>query len=264
MKAKSTIVTLATLLLTCLSSVQAKQNDGSATKTAFETLQFPSSDGLEITADYYQAASDPQTPLILLCHQARWSRGEYRQIAPKLNAMGFNCLAIDQRSGDQVNGVPNETAKRAKSAKQKNSFVDAEPDILAAIAYARENYAKGKLILWGSSYSSALSLRIAGENPKLVDGVTAFAPGEYFGRFGKPNDWISQSARKIQAPAFITSAKNEGPLWKSIYSAIPGKEKSMFLPTTAGNHGSRALWNEFTDSKNYWTAVSKFLQQFQK
>ena len=199
--------------------------------------------------------------MILLCHQASWSRGEYREIAPKLNKLGFNCLALDQRSGGSVNGVDNESYKRAKQTKKKTGFVDAEQDIIAALNYCKKNYANGKLILWGSSYSSALSLRVAGENPNLVDGVLAFAPGEYFTRFGKPKDWISTSAAKIKVPVFITSAKNEFPIWKSIFEKVTS-DKTKFVPTTKGNHGSRALWEKFNDNDVYWTATSKYLKKF--
>lgn len=226
---------------------------------SFTTIEFPSLDGLLITADLYRAHDDPTTPFIVLCHQAGWSRGEYREIAPRLNQMGFNCMAIDQRSGGKVNGVDNETARRAKKEGKSTAFPDAEQDIIAALKYARDQN-KGKIILWGSSYSAALSLRIAGEHPDLVDAVLAFAPGEYFTRFGKPDDWIAQSAQKIEVPVFITSAKDEYPRWKSIYEAIPSRQKVKFVPSTPGNHGSRALWKKFDDSDDYWNAVTPFLE----
>ena len=238
-----------------IGSAQAQQKE-------FTKVQFPSADGLQLTADLYLAKQDKQTPMILLCHQAGWSRGEYREIAPKLNKMGFNCMALDQRSGNAVNEVENETFKLAKQQKKATGFVDAEQDMIAALNHCRKNYAKGKLILWGSSYSSALSLRIAGENPQLLDGVLAFAPGEYFARFGKPKDWITTSAAKIKAPVFITSAQDEFPRWKSIFEKIPG-DKSKFVPTTKGNHGSRALWAKFDDHEEYWKATRKFLGKFQ-
>lgn len=228
----------------------------------FEAVRIKSLDQLEIAADLYMPHADKKTPFIVLCHQAGWSRGEYREIAPRLNKLGFNCIAIDQRSGREVNKVPNETTKRAVTAGKKTGFVDAEQDMIATLQHVRNEYASGKVILWGSSYSSALALRIAGEKPKLVDGVLAFAPGEYFKRFGKPADWITASAKKIKCPAFITSAKNEQPNWKAIYAAIPTKSKAMFLPTTKGNHGSRALWKQMSDSKSYWDAVEPFLKQF--
>ncbi len=229
------------------------------TSNTFKKIEFESLDKLKVTADVYAPHKDKKTPFIVLCHQAGFSRGEYREIAPKLNKLGFNCMAIDQRSGRGVDNVQNETTKRAAAAKKGTQYADAEQDMVAAVQYARKNFAGGKVILWGSSYSSALALRIAGSQPKLVDAVLAFAPGEYFGRFGKPADWITQSAKKIQCPAFITSAKNEYKNWKGIYAAIPGKNKTMFLPKTKGNHGSRALWAKMSDNKSYWAAVTPFL-----
>ena len=150
---------------------------------------------------------------------------------------------------------------KAKSNGKPTTFVDAEQDIIAALKYCKENYAKGKLVLWGSSYSAALSLRIAGEHSDLIDGVMSFAPGEYFVRFGKPKNWITTSAIKISDPAFITSAKNEWKNWKSIFETIPS-DKTKFLPETPGNHGSRALWKKFDDHDVYWTAVESFLKKF--
>ena len=232
---------------------------------AYVELTFPSADGLEITADLYRHDGEEgkrKTPFIVLCHQAGWSRGEYREIAPKLMELGFDCLAIDQRSGGGVNEVTNETNARAQAAKKSVGYVDAEQDLVAALEFVHKEYAEGPVILWGSSYSSALSLRIAGEHPKLVNGVLAFAPGEYFGRSGKPEDWVTTSAKKISVPTFVTSAKREESAWKGIFEAIPGEEKSFFLPRTEGNHGSRALWEEFEDSPAYWEATSGFLAQF--
>lgn len=222
-------------------------------------LVIPTADGINITADVYMVSQDLKTPTILLCHQAGWSRGEYREIAPKLNALGFNCVAIDQRSGKATNNVKNETAHRAEKAGKPTGYVDALPDIEAAIVYLREHHAKGKLIIWGSSYSAALVLKIAGDHPEWIDGVLAFAPGEYFRRAGKPGDWISQSAKNIKDPAFITSAKNEKQSWWPIYQVIPEKLRHYFLPESAGNHVSRALWERFDDSAEYWAAVKDFL-----
>lgn len=228
----------------------------------YESLTFKSEDGLEITGELYFKVEGDKVPMIVLCHQAGWSRGEYREIGPVLNKLGFHCLAIDQRSGGSVNDVDNETVKRAKAAGKETGFPDAEQDMIAALKLARKESPGSKVILWGSSYSSALALRIAGEHPELVDGVMSFAPGEYFERFGKPKDWITQSAKKIKVPAFITSAKNEVPKWQGIYDAIPGDKKSSFVPETKGNHGSRALWKKFDDNEGYWTSVKKFLGQF--
>jgi dienelactone hydrolase len=230
------------------------------TQPVFKALIFPSKDGLALRADLYAPHKDPKTPLIVLFHQAGWSRGEYQAIAPRLNRMGFNCLALDQRSGNAVNGIVNETAKRAEASKLPTEYVDAKQDMEAALAYARKQLTTGTLLAWGSSYSAALVLQIAGEQPLSVDGVLAFAPGEYFKTRGK--HWIAKSAAGIQVPVFITSAKSEEMNWKGIFDSIKSLRKTRFLPKTEGNHGSRALWRKFKDSPEYWVAVSAFLQDF--
>ena len=171
-------------------------------------VTFPSKDGLEITADLY-LAHPASHPMIILFHQARWSRGEYREIAPKLNKLGYNCIAIDQRSGGEVLGVTNKTYKRAVEKGVSTKYTAALKDMNAAIDHVKENYPNAKkLIIWGSSYSSALVLKIAGDRND-VDAVLSFAPGEYFRDEGKPSNYIVQSAENILVQAFITYAKND-------------------------------------------------------
>lgn len=232
-----------------------------APAAAVQTITFPSADGLVITADLYLQHKAPTTPFIVLFHQAGWSRGEYLEIAPKLGALGFNCMAVDLRSGGAVNGVDNATATIAATAGKGTTYIDALPDMIAALEYARKNHAPGKLIAWGSSYSAALVLKIAGDHPQLVDGVLSFAPGEYFAKLGKSKTWIHESTKKITAPVFITSAKNEAKQWVALFAAVPGRQKVSYVPDTAGNHGSRALWKKFGDSDGYWRAVEGFLRR---
>ncbi|MGH7884173.1 MAG: alpha/beta hydrolase family protein [Thermodesulfobacteriota bacterium] len=226
-----------------------------------KTITFPSKDGLTVTADTY--ITNPESSLfIILFHQAGWSRGEYNEIAPKLNKLGFNCMAVDQRSGGAVNRVINQTVLEAEKNKKNTTYLDAKQDIEASIKYVREKYKPKKLIIWGSSYSAALVLQIAGEKPNLVDGVLAFAPGEYFISLGKSSTWVKDSSKNIKVPVFITSAKGEEGNWKAIFNLIESGDKVSFVPETKGNHGSRALWSEFADSDDYWKAVNEFLKNY--
>ena len=221
---------------------------------AQKTIDFPSKDGLQITADYYEAKGSET--FILLFHQAGWSRGEYKEIAPKLNALGYSCLAIDQRSGGAVNSVTNQTNQRAVAAGKETKYLDAFQDIEATVAYIKKTYAPKKIIIWGSSYSSSLVLKYAGDNPDNIDAAMAFSPGEYFGK----DDFIKNSAANIKVPTFITSAQNEQDNWAAINEAIPTTTKVSYVPATKGNHGSRALWEKFDDNDGYWSAVKDFLK----
>lgn len=222
-----------------------------------KTISFNSLDGIEITADLYEI-ENKEAPLILLFHQASYSRGEYLKIAPVLNNMGFRCLAIDQRSGNAINGVENETFKRAAAKNKGTQYADAAIDLEAALKYAKENLSANKIIVWGSSYSSSLVFYLASKYPEEVKGILSFSPGEYFLLNGKT---VRLYAAKVKCPVFVTSAKNEKGAWKDIYEAIPG-DKRFFLPEHQGLHGSKALWPTSKGSQDYWQAVEAYLSQF--
>ena len=249
-------MTLRAVALLALVSLAGEAHADRATEAT--TITIVSEDGLEMTADLYMA-HDKSKPMIVLFHQAGWSRGEYGEIALKLAALGYNALAVDARSGRRVNGVANETAARAKKKKLGTKYLDALPDLRAALKVARKTYATGKVIAWGSSYSAALVLYLAGTEPALADATLAFAPGEYFAKAGKSRTWIRSAAASIEKPVFITSARSEQKKWAAIYKAIPAKAKAKFVPKTRGKHGSKALWSKSKDSEAYWKAVKKFL-----
>ncbi len=223
--------------------------------TGFKEMLIKSADGLDIKADIYDL-EDATSPLILLFHQAGYSRGEYREIAPKLNTLGFSCIAIDQRSGREVNGVVNEAFKQATEAGLKTNYIDALPDLQACLKYAIEHYPSRKIILWGSSYSSSLVFILGSEYKDKVSAILSFSPGEYFSYEDKE---IKAFAKEVDCPVFITSAKNEQDAWELIFEAIPSTDKAYFLPEQKGFHGSRALWEKNEGNEFYWEAVTAFL-----
>ena len=230
------------------------------TEPAVSSVTFPTTDNLTIVADLYWTG-DATAPFILLFHQADYSRGEYLEIAPKLNALGYNCLAIDQRSGGATNGVINETYKAAKAAGLPTGYVDAYADLQAALTYVETTYAPKRLIVWGSSYSSSLALILASEHPDEISAVLAFSPGEYFKLGGKP---VSKYAKNITQPAFITSAKSEEKSWRGIADQITSEGSVFFVPQGNGRHGSSALHEKTSNSAEYWAAVEGFLASLQK
>ncbi len=233
----------------------------SAGAGGFTTIRFPSEDGLEITADLYRA-QESKGPFIILYHRAGWSRGEYREIAPRLVELGYNCLAVDQRSGYAINGVVNETAMRAARAGKPMDFLAAYQDMEAALEYARKKLGAKEIVLWGSSYSASLVLLLAAHHPDEVRAVLAFSPGEYFAKFGKSPHLIRDGVRGLRTPCLITSAKGEAERWRSIFEAIPAGAKESFLPArAAGAHGSQALWRSTPGSGEYWQAVVGFLRR---
>ena len=225
-----------------------------------QTVTFQSKDGLTVTGDLY-LTDDLSAPFLLLCHQAGYSRGEYMEIAPKLVRLGYNCLAIDQRSGRGVNGVTNETNKAAKDSGLPTAYADAYPDLEAALGYLKEQYHPSQLFVWGSSYSASLVLILAAEHPNDVQAVLSFSPGEYF---SFNDQHIKDYAKKITQPVFITSSKSEAPAWRDIADAISSTGCVFFVPQASGVHGSSALMESNKNNAEYWAAVEAFLKSLQQ
>lgn len=226
----------------------------------YKKIKFPSKDGLPISAHLY-SDDNKSKPFILLLHQANYSKGEYLEIAPKLMQMGFNVMAVDLRSGDTVNNIVNEISDIALEKNLDISYLATIPDIEASLAYSKKHLSQGKLLLWGSSYSSSLALYLASADER-IDGVLAFSPGEYYRKRGKK--FIENHVKGLNIPVFITSAKNEKKYWWNIYNAIPSQEKTYYLPQTKGVHGAKALWKNNPSHEGYWKAVNDFLQKFIK
>ena len=219
-----------------------------------ETFTFPSADNLPITADYYPVKNQ-NAAMLILCHQAGWSRGEYSETAGWFNQMGFQVLAIDQRSGGEVNQVSNQTHARAVKKGLATGYLDAKQDIEAAVRYAQKTYKPKATILVGSSYSAALVVRILAEGKFSLKAGLAFSPGEYF----SDKTYLTSVCSQIGIPLLITSARNEDSYWKGFAAKVPSQHLTTFLPNVKGDHGSRALWSSKKGHKLYREAVQRFL-----
>ena len=225
---------------------------------AQEQVTLTASDGIKVYADFYPAESKSQ-PYILLFHQAGSNRAEYAPIAPRLVKLGFNCLAIDQRSGGELFGSQNETVRHIG---HNGEYQDALKDLEAALAWARSDGKNGKVLVWGSSYSAALVFLLTAKHPGEAAGVLAFSPNEYL---DDPRS-VHAAAAKISVPIFVTSAKDREEIAgaKSILAASPAQQKIQFIPHISGVHGSstlRADRNRGGDAEN-WQAVEQFLGVF--
>ncbi len=226
------------------------KNDGTRTKNI---VQFAAIDSLLITADVY--TTNPKNPYILLCHQAGYSRGEYNNTVRELLLMGYNCVALDQRSGGKVNGIINETAKRAKEKGLSTEYLDAKADIFAAIDFTYELNNKKPIIIVGSSYSATLVMLIANKNAK-VKKVAAFSPGEYFQGVS-----IMQNLAGFDKPVYVTGTKEEVPKIKTMCKLISPSYLNVYEPKEAGTHGSKALWYSNQGYIGYWQSFKAFLKK---
>jgi predicted alpha/beta hydrolase len=160
---------------------------------AQEQITLTASDGVKLYADFYPVGSNSQ-PYILLFHQAGSNRGEYAPIAPRLFKLGFNCLAIEQRSGGDLRGQQNETVRPVG---HNGEYLDVLKDMEAALAWwARSSGNNGKVLLRGSRYSAAL----------VFDGSSTLC--EDTKRAGEPEIW--RAAEEFLAGFEPRKSRTEG------------------------------------------------------
>ncbi len=214
-------------------------------------VAFKSKDGLLITADLYEISESKG--MILLCHRSHCNRAEYRETAPKFNKLGYSCLAIDQRSGMKIFGETNETKSRAKELKLPTGYLDARPDIEAAIDYAYKQNKNIPIILLGSSYSAALALLISVSNKKVKAAIT-FSVGEHLK--GVP---LADEITEIKIPVFATSAKKEIREVEEVLKNVDRQYITHFKPMEEGFHGSKILWQSVKGYESHWLELARFL-----
>ena len=224
--------------------------------SAQRKVTFLTSDKLEITADLY--LYDSGAPYIILLHQENSSRGEYREIAPRLTKMGFNCLAIDMRSGKESNFVQNETAALAQKSDLPTTLLDCEKDIIAAITYVGNTSINHRCILFGSCFSASLAMKVANQN-RRVTAVIATSPGEYFIPL-TVKDWLNDFNKLI----FVTSTKHEQPFVTELISSISPELITRYQSAEGGRQGAPALWNDSPQANEIWMSLMMFIHKVRK
>ncbi len=230
---------------------------GTLSSYSQEKVTFWAEDSLKVTANLYLA--EVKNPFIILFHQAGSSRGEYKTIAPRLMNLGYNCLAVDLRSGSKMNYVQNETALRAKKQNRSARLIDAKKDIEAAITYVKK-YNKKPVILFGSSYSASLALVVGGKS-KDIKAVVAFSPGEYF----QPDMEVKARIERFEKPLFVSTTAMEYSYAKKMLEKIPSSVKTLYKPSKGqGVHGARALWEDSEGNKECWFQLTYFFSTLEE
>lgn len=164
-----------------------------------QAVSFPAADGVTVHGDLY---SPPGTPrgVLLLFHQAGANRAEYAPVAPRLAALGWTALAIDQRSGGDLYGGHNLTAAQLRG---EAPYLAALPDLEAALRWARARWPGERPVVCGSSYSASLVFLLAARHPDDVRAVLAFSPGEYL-----EGASVRAAAAQVGVPIYVTSASD--------------------------------------------------------
>jgi pimeloyl-ACP methyl ester carboxylesterase len=251
-----TIISL--LVVSVLSlSVLAQENKSGAPPVG-EQVSFESEDGLKVFADLYRSKAGNGAPLLLLFHQGGGdARGEYAPILPKLLPRDLNILAVDLRKGGDLFGLTNRTAEEAGEG--KFTYCDAYKDVTAALEWARGAGMKGGAIAWGSSFSGALVLKLAAEQPDEISGVLAFSPAS-----GAPMEGCRAEsfATSVKAPTMILrpASELERESAQAQFKLFKGAGFETYVAQN-GVHGSSMLVDSRVkgETADQWKAVERFL-----
>lgn len=224
-------------------------------------VTFSAADGVTIYGNLYETEAGKDAPFILLFHQGGSNKSEYYPIAPRLNKLGFSCLAIDARSGSPRFGHPNETAAGlGEEATMLGAYVDLE----ASLKYVREQGYTGPVTAWGSSYSAGLVFKLAADYPDDIIAVLSFSPPpprvEVMGGDAyAPDDW----ANAAKAALFVTWPPNELNDQRQAFFDSIDSDKKWLYAQQSGVHGSSTL-HEVRNPDGWeanWKEVTLFLEK---
>ncbi|MEM7105714.1 MAG: alpha/beta hydrolase [Bacteroidota bacterium] len=235
-------------------------NEDTPKENGVQEISFYTPDSIKIFGDLY--VTDKQANTIILFHQGGSNaRGEYNPIIPRLTEKGFNVLATDQRSGGQYFGSYNRTLANipTNSYGDGYGYCDAYNNLESALDYIINSELSGKKIIWGSSYSASLAIKLANNRPNDVDGVLAFSPASG----GPLKDCLpEQYLETITVPLIILKPPNEMESERSkTQFELAEKYNHQTYAAKNGVHGSSMLVKERVkkDVEETWNVVYAFL-----
>ncbi len=220
---------------------------------AGEPLTLHAADGVAVYGTFDRARPHNRN-IILLFHQARGSRHEYDPVLPVLHQLGYDTLAIDQRAGGNLFGGYNQTVEKlGKSA----GYMDALPDLEAALAWARQRH-YGGIVAVGSSYTSALVILLAARHPHELAAIASFSPGEYF----DDTNFVKNAAAQITIPFYITTDRDEADNVAEVLRNAHGDNIVHYQPAF-GVHGASTLV-QARDPRGYQANLASFTAFLQR
>ncbi|MEZ4415807.1 MAG: alpha/beta hydrolase [Gemmatimonadota bacterium] len=248
------------LLGSLLLAVTAPASSLLAQEVAVERILAPGS-GAPVHVWELRSEATRGRPFILLFHQGGASGpAEYAPLLPRLRALGYNLLVVDQRSGGELFGGRNRTAA---AYAEEPGYCEALPDLEVALEHARRVEPERRAILWGSSYSAALVIQLAARRTDDVAAVLAFSPATGEPMEGcRPEPW----AENLDLPLLALRPRSEAEI-PSVREQLDRLEAMGHRTFVAdpGAHGSSMLVADRAhgDVAATWAVVEAFLQDAQ-
>jgi pimeloyl-ACP methyl ester carboxylesterase len=187
-------------------------------------ILFPSLDGLDISAKVYEISDI--APVILLCHQAGFNKFEHEGIAQKLNEQGFNCVAIDQRSGGPIANRVNETTVRALKAGKSIDYLEFVYKV-RLLRYCSKYKSSNTLVFCGLDLSQTL-------NSNFLDQTLGFIARHYLDAEQDIKAAIHYVTNKYHKNLILWGSSYSSTL--ALYLAVESDQEKAVLAFSPGNY----------------------------
>ena len=176
------------------------------------------------------------SPALLLLHQWGSNRHSYDEFARKMQAAGFNVLAIDGRgfgeSTKKADGTTLAAGRTDADVKAMQSDVGAAFDFLSK----NKNVDPKRIAIVGASYGSSLALIYAADKPEVA-AIALLSPGlNYFG-----NMQTAPAMKKYgKRPVYMAAADDDKESAEAVRSLGTGGTSADHIKKayTSGGHGT--------------------------
>ncbi len=220
--------TFLTVLVVCIATA------ASAFGQESKPVRYATSDGVQISGDYYPPKGD-NAPAVILLHMFLSERSAWTPLIPELHEAGFAVLAIDMR-GHGKSVRPTRMNLQARALKRDKGLFNAMyRDVSGAYSYLshQKEVDLSRLAVVGASVGCSVAMDYA-RRDKTVDVVICMTPGEsYLG---------VDSVKHVQAmkgqPLLLLSTETERAAADKLASLYPDATVRIVGSSDANAHGT--------------------------
>lgn len=212
-----------------------------------ERIELTTSDDVEIVGDY---AGKEGSSAVLMLHMMPATRASWKVFADKLNAAGFQTLAIDFRGHGESKGGPDGYRRFSDESHQASIH-----DVEAGIQFLKSKKAS-KVFIAGASIGANLALWYAAEHPE-VGGIILLSPGLNY-RGVKAEAYIERI--KVSQVVYFAASRDDSYSAETIQGLsekTPGNVKKELKMFERAGHGTTMFEKEpvFMDELASWLSA---------
>jgi len=221
-----------------------------------QRVSIESPDKTLIIGSFFDSAK-PNSPAVLLLHQWQSDRHSYDEFAKRLQAKGFNVLAIDGRGfGESVKTTDGRTVEPERTDDAVKAMIG---DVGAAFDFLskQKNVDPNQLGIVGASYGSSLAIIYAADDPK-VKAVVLLSPGlNYFGNMQTRPAVEKYGSRDL----FIVASKGDTESAKAVEGLTIGNPRHGFMVLPVGSYHGTDMF-KYRDKTNGPPVVEDAVEGF--